>query len=102
MASFVVYERQKANSETGGDWRHRTFRKLGKAIDALAAAEDVAYIVVDGVQRYRNRRTPGAEEYLPSVWVLPDRSSTSVSAGRETPVDPGGDRSAAEPEHEAA
>ena len=55
MPSFVLYERLDADPTTGGTWRHRTFRKLDKALAALAAAQEVAYITVDGVQRYRKQ-----------------------------------------------
>ena len=80
MASFVLYERVSADPDSGGKWHHRTFRKLEKAIVALGLTANVAYIVVDGVQRYRNRPGRGTVRKATSVWELAGTSGTASSA----------------------
>ena len=83
MASFVLYERVRADPDTGGQWHHRTFRKLEKALVALGLTENVAYIVVDGVQRYRNRPGHGTVHKATSVWELTNTSGAASSDKQE-------------------
>ena len=71
MPSFVLYERLDADTATGGTWRHRTFRKLDTALAALASAKEVAYITVDGVQRFRKQGNSEDLSKLASISEFP-------------------------------
>jgi len=95
MPSFVLYERLDADPATGGTWRHRTFRKLDAALAALASAKEVAYITVDGVQRYRKRHGSEGQGEAASVLPLPD------SCG-DGPGEKGSDDEGSEVQQEAA